>query len=106
MGSCECDHVPFIERPANNDVNSVKHLEEKINEPHNENKQLKDDNRTLSEILKLIHENKCIPVSKSSTDYDTNKWEANKSRRNKTNKSNGDPESVGAMNKFQPLFYS
>ena len=26
------------------------------------------------------------------------------SRRNKTNKNNGDLESVGVMNKFQPLF--
>ena len=41
----------------NNDVNSIKHLEEKINELQNQNKQLQDENRTVSEIIKYIHEN-------------------------------------------------
>ena len=55
--------------------------------------------------FKLIHENKCILTeSKSSTDDDTNKQEAVKSRRNKTNKNNNDSEAVSFMNKFQPLF--
>ena len=42
---------------TNNDVNSIKHLEEKINELQNQNKQLQDENRTVSEINKYIHEN-------------------------------------------------
>ena len=52
-----------------NDANSIKHHEEKINELQNENKQLKDDKRTLPAIIRL-NENKCIPVRKSSTDDD------------------------------------
>lgn len=88
---------------TNNDVNSIKHLREKINELQNANKQLKDDNKTLSEIIKLIHENKCLTESKSIADDDTNKWEIVKSRRNKTNKNISDPESGGVMNKFHPF---
>ena len=42
---------------TNNDVNSIKHLEEKINELQNQNKQLQDENRKVSEIIKYIHEN-------------------------------------------------
>ena len=38
---------------ANNDANSIKHHEEKITELQSENKQLKDENRTLSEIIKV-----------------------------------------------------
>ena len=53
---------------TNNDTNSVKHFAEKINELQDDNKQLKDENRTLSEIIKLIHENKCITESKFSAD--------------------------------------
>ena len=57
-----------------------------------------DENRTHSEIIRLINKNKCITESNSSTDDDTNKWEVVNSRRNKTNKNNGDSESVGVMN--------
>ena len=88
---------------TNNDTNSIKHHEEKINKLQNENKQLKDDKRTLPEIIRL-NENKCMPGSKSSTDDDADKWEIVKSRKNKRNKNNRDRESVSVMNKFQPLF--
>ena len=60
-------------------------LEVKINELKNERKQLNDEYRTLSEIIKLVHENKCITGSKYSADDGTNKWEVVKSSRNKTN---------------------
>ena len=53
---------------------------------------------------KLIHENKWITESKSSTDDNTKKWEVVKPRRNKKNKNNSDSESVGVTNYFQPLF--
>ena len=53
---------------TNNDTNSIKHFAEKINKLQDDNKQLKDENRTLSEIIKLIHENKCITESKFSAD--------------------------------------
>ena len=43
---------------TNIDANSIKHLEDKINVLQNDNKQLKDENRILSEVIKLIHENK------------------------------------------------
>ena len=88
---------------TNNDANSIKHHEEKLNKLQNENKQLKDDKRTLPEIIRL-NENKCMPGSKSSTDDDADKWEIVKSRKNKRNKNNRDRESVSVMNKFQPLF--
>ena len=61
----------------------------------NENKQLKVENRTISAIVKLILENKCIAESKSSTDDDNNKREFVKSGINKTNKNISDPESLG-----------
>ena len=70
---------------ANNDVNSIKQLEVKINELKNERKQLNDEYRTLSEIIKLVRENKCITGSKYIADDGTNKWEVVKSSRNKTN---------------------
>ena len=92
-----------VSAETNNDVNSIKYLKEKINVLQNENKQLKDDNKTLSEIIKFIHENKCLTESKSIADDDTNKWEIVKSRRNKTNKNISDPESGGVMNKFHPF---
>ena len=57
-----------------------------------------------SDIIQLIHENKCITKSKSSTDDDTNKWKVVKSRRNEANKHTSDLESVGVMNKLQLLF--
>ena len=86
---------------TDNVANSVKHHEEKINELQNENKQLKDEKRTLSAIIRL-NENKWIPVRKSSTNDDANKWQIAKSWKNKTNKNNSDPESASVMNKFQP----
>ena len=52
-----------------NNVNSIKHLEEKINELQNQSKQLQDENRTVSEIIKYIDENECITESKSNADY-------------------------------------
>ena len=80
-------------------------MKKKINDIQNENKQLKNENRTLSVIIKLIHENKySVKCNKSSADDDTNQWEIVKSRRNKANKNISDPESVGFINKFQPLF--
>ena len=88
---------------TNIDANSIKHLEDKINVLQNDNKQLKDENRILSEVIKLIHENKCITESKSSADDDTNNWEVVKSRVNKRNKNISDPKSVGVTNKFQPF---
>lgn len=90
-------------RETNNDANSIKHHEEKINKLQNESKQLKDDKKTLPEIIRL-NENKCISGSKSSIDDDTDKWEIVKSWKNKRNKNNRDRESVSVMNKFQPLF--
>ena len=45
-----------------------------------------DENRILSEIIKSIHENKCITESDSSTDDETSKWDV------------GDSEPVGVMN--------
>ena len=61
-------------------------------------------NKHVSDIIQLIHENKCITKSKSSTDDNTNKWKVVKSRRNEANKNNSDLESVRVMNKLQPLF--
>ena len=40
-----------------NDANSIKHLEDKINELQNKNKQLNDENRTLSEVIKFMRIN-------------------------------------------------
>ena len=55
--------------------------------PIKQNKQLRDENRTLSEAIKLTHDdNKCIIESKSSADDGTNKRKVVKSRRNKTKK--------------------
>ena len=38
---------------TNNDASSIKHLEEKLNELQNENKQIKDENGKHSEIKKI-----------------------------------------------------
>ena len=38
---------------TNNDASSTKHLEEKLNQLQNENKQIKDENRKHSEIKKI-----------------------------------------------------
>ena len=83
---------------TSNDANSIKHPDDQINEL--ENKQLNDENRTLSEVIKLIHENKCITGNKSRVEDDTNKWEVAKLTKNKTNKNISNPESVGVTNKF------
>ena len=64
---------------TNSDTNSMKHLEEKINELQLENKHLKDESRTLSKIIDLMYNNGSLNNNSNLG----SKWEVVKSKINK-----------------------